>query len=688
MQDFIISLLSASPSLRDSRSYLASFGSPPPPKSSISPSTRHPLTASPPKPPIPSPSSTLSSRGSTSTNALVTSFLHPAQPRTALVKIQGPFTDRQLESVCRGMIYLQKLGLVSVIVVDRDDWHERHPMALELEAEEISEEGKGKERDGEREKKKVLTQVEKRAEAMRETDRIVQTLTRLGSTARPITQTLVHITDNPSPTSSSSSESSSSHYSVARADLASIERSVRDGEIPVLPPVALDLRNGALKTIRADANEVVRALVKGMVEVGKITKGESFKLSVEAEAEIFQVDGTTSPLLPSSLADNAASSNPPPAEQPLDLTPYRLMIINREGGIPSYARSGLPHLTINLSSELPHIHSTFLPTWHLTHPTSLPNLALANHTLSLMPPASSALIVSHRSPRALIANLITNKPAHSPSLPHALLDSVEGRLTRDTPTLIRRGVGLRIERELGEVDLEKLTGLLEGSFRRKVDREGYYGRLKERLEFVIIAGDYLGAVIVTSEPFADPDCSSDSALLTSTSSSPSSSSSSSSTSSSSSSSAPRTFSYLDKFAVSPLAQNTGTSDFLWSALRDETFGSSLPSALNSVPGSLVGNHVLNPGRDLVWRSRSDNGVNKWYFERSSGFWTTGEGGKWKLFWCDREKGDGGSGGGGGKVDGKEGGEVEGEAEERIGGEVGRLEMWSKVVEGIPSAWSD
>jgi hypothetical protein len=47
--------------------------------------------------------------------------LNPRIRRTALVKIQGPFTDVQLNSVARGMAQLQKLGLVSVIVVDRDD---------------------------------------------------------------------------------------------------------------------------------------------------------------------------------------------------------------------------------------------------------------------------------------------------------------------------------------------------------------------------------------------------------------------------------------------------------------------------------------------------------------------------------------------------------------------------------------
>ena len=45
------------------------------------------------------------------------------QQHVALVKIQGPFTSRQLASIAEGMVYLKRLGLVSIIVVDNEDWH-------------------------------------------------------------------------------------------------------------------------------------------------------------------------------------------------------------------------------------------------------------------------------------------------------------------------------------------------------------------------------------------------------------------------------------------------------------------------------------------------------------------------------------------------------------------------------------
>ncbi|KAL7413177.1 hypothetical protein BDY24DRAFT_390784 [Mrakia frigida] len=637
--DFILSILNANPSLRDSRSYLASFGSLPPSKT-------------------PKTESSSSKDTKPTTNALVSSLLNPARPHTALVKIQGPFTDRQLDAICRGMVYLQKLGLVSVIVVDRDDWG---PDQIKTR--------------------------EAREEALREMERVVDVLVRLGSEARPILQTPVWIGED-------------GEMRVDREELEGVTEAVRAGEIPVLPPLAMEVtEGGGLRVSRVDANGVVKALVVAMVQAGKESK--------QAELDFL----ATEDALPSSAGTELATSSDDASEdsssplplpiplkssttllalsRPLDLTPFRLMIINREGGIPSYARSGLPHLTINLSSEYNFINSTFLPSWSLTHPTSLRNLQLSQSCLTLMPRSSSALIVSHRSPRSLIANLITNKPAHSPSLPHALLDST-GRLTKDTPTLIRKGLELKIVRKVGEFDQKKMTRLLEESFGRKLDEERFYGRLEKHLDFVIVAGDYAGAAIVTNEWEAEEEEGSDFIDA-----SPSSSSPSPPSPQTPPPTRPTPVCYLDKFAVLPSHQGDGTVDFLWSALRDESFGSALPSALNSTPGSIAGTVPASGGRDLVWRSRSDNPVNKWYFERSNGFIRLGgQGGKFKLFWCDREEARGGEEEDG--TDESDGFEVGGgprrprEEEGLLGQrkeEIGRLGRWERVVEPIPSAWA-
>ncbi|MCA9304998.1 MAG: acetylglutamate kinase [Phycisphaerales bacterium] len=62
--------------------------------------------------------------------------------------------------------------------------------------------------------------------------------------------------------------------------------------------------------------------------------------------------------------------------------------------------------------------------------------------------------------------------------------------------------------------------------------------------------------------------------------------------------------YLDKFAVTPQAQGAGVGSSLWSRL--------------------VADHP-----SLIWRSRAENPINPWYFERATGTMRTG---KWVVFW--------------------------------------------------------
>ncbi|KDQ09162.1 hypothetical protein BOTBODRAFT_58809 [Botryobasidium botryosum FD-172 SS1] len=528
--DFILSVLRAGPSLRDTKSYLASI-------------------------------------------------LNPIKRRAALVKLHGPFTDRQLESVAQGLEYLDKLGLVSVIVVERDDW----------------ERGSASER----------------ADVIGEIMRVAKALEDQGARARPIPGPIVRLGPNPALEEDRELETIEAH--VLPKDLTELRSALRSGEMPVLPPFALDSFS---RSLRVDSNDVIAALVRGMMEAAALD------------------------MSPSMLSEN------------FDLTPLRLMIINREGGIPSYARSGLPHLLINLGAEVDHIHETFLPKWKLTHPTALSNLRLARTCLSYMPRTSSAVIVSHRSPKSLIANLITNKPAHSSSLPHALLSGPKS-ITPHTPTLIRHGLPIRVIRQAGEIDQEKMTALLEQSFGRKLESKPFYDRLQKDLDFAIVAGDYAGAAIVTSERGSNPH---DPPLT-----------------------------YLDKFAVLPSHQGDGTVDFLWVALHDESYGLGLTSALNPNVGGKQGRGT---GRDLVWRSRANNPVNKWYYERSSGHLRLGD---WVMFWCDAEerlarreaeKKE--------QLDGREVWRgkkrgIEGlsfvEDEERA-----RLDRWGKIVTAIKSSW--
>ncbi|KAF9462091.1 mitochondrial amino-acid acetyltransferase [Collybia nuda] len=566
--DFILSILRANPSLRDTRSYLASFG--PRPQSKFRPDVPLGVPSFPPPITQPSTAKTIPVAIELEKESpVLASILDPVVRRTALVKVQGPFTDVQLDSITRGLVYLEKLGLVSVIVVENDD-------LLRGEQEE-------------------------RAAIVEETMRVVSSLEKHGSRARPVLGPVVRL--GPKPFDDGSMREGDiippeSH--TYPSDLVPIRSALRAGEIPVISPFALD---SFCRSIRIDANDVISGLAHGMVEA-----------SAQASP------GTTP-------GDEGGTKE-------VDLTPLRLMIINREGGVPSYARSGYPHLLINLDSEYSHIHKTFHGSWRHSNPTALSNLALARTCLAAMPPTSSAIMVSHKSPSSLIANLITNKPAVSSSLPHALLQG-NRKLTPDTPTLLRHGLPIQVLRSTHDIDKPRMNHLLEQAFRRTLDAQPFYKRLEQTLDYVIVAGNYAGAAIVTKEVGLGHG----------------------------------PITYLDKFAVLPSHQGDGTVDFLWVALHDESYGLGHPFSANPNGGK----GGKGEGQDLVWRSRANNPVNKWYFERSSGHIRMGG---WVLFWCDGEKRL--------KIEeGRRGSAGLSYVEEW---EEGRLGLWADTVVKIPSSW--
>jgi amino-acid N-acetyltransferase len=519
--------------------------------------------------------------------SIIQELIDPVHRRTALVKLQGPFTDRQLESIARGLVYLEKLGLVSVIVVENDDW-------------EIGSENE-------------------REDAVEDAMHVVAALEAQGARARPLLDTIVRLGPHPNDAQEGVEVDDNGHKQwspeahATPAELLCLQSALRAGEIPVLPALALD---SFCRSIRVSANDVIAALARAMVQAG---------------------------------TNKATSSTS------VDMTPLRLMIVNREGGVPSYARAGLPHLLVNLASEYDQIQETFLPQWQNSHPTALSNLALAKTCLSYMPRTSSAVMVSHRSPSSLIANLITNKPAQSSSLPHALLSGTK-KLTQHTPTLFRHGLPIRIIRQPSKIDKAKMTALLEQSFKKRLDYEPFWNRVEATLDFAIVAGDYEGGAIVTREILP----------------------------SSNSDDPPRTMAYLDKFAVLPSHQGDGTVDFLWVTLHDESYGLGTPGARNFIEGSMQG---LGKGEDLVWRSRGDNPVNKWYYERSSGHLRMGE---WVLFWCDAEdrlrEMEGAMRSEGAEVLRSKAGSVTKGPSFVVGEERGRLERWSGTVRKIPSSW--
>ncbi|KAL8949063.1 MAG: hypothetical protein Q9222_004804 [Ikaeria aurantiellina] len=252
----------------------------------------------------------------------------------------------------------------------------------------------------------------------------------------------------------------------------------------------------------------------------------------------------------------------------------------------------------------------------------LKNLELFRDTLAILPPSSSGLLTTpenaanwnentqnlssapgvgtRRQRNALIHNLLTDKPVLSSSLPsHRTRQSsdVGSRLSSVVPaTFVKRGMPVSIipdpqtdpwrppsssNRSIDlsdpRIDLPRLIHLIEDSFNRKLDVPHYLSRIKDRIAGIIIAGEYEGGALLTWEsPSHNP-----SAMVP----------------------------YLDKFAVLKRSQGAGgVADIVFKAMVRDCF-----------PGG------------VCWRSRGDNPVNKWYFERAKGTWKIPQS-NWTIFW--------------------------------------------------------
>ncbi|KAI8393990.1 uncharacterized protein BYT42DRAFT_488260 [Radiomyces spectabilis] len=261
------------------------------------------------------------------------------------------------------------------------------------------------------------------------------------------------------------------------------------------------------------------------------------------------------------------------------MTPAKIVVINNEGGIPNHERPGTAHSLVNIQEEYDTIVDAFQrkPAWQQSNPTALSNLAMIRSCLTHLPTSSSAIIVPTVSlPSALIANLVTDKPLYSSSLPiHNLQQGSPDleRVNQSRTTVLRHGIKINTYDKLSQLDTDRLTRLLEASFQRKLDGNAFYGRLERVLAGAIVAGDYEGAVIMTNEDAENVS---------------------------------RSHVYLDKFAIAPTSQGIGLTDILWRRMCD------------AYP-------------EILWRSRKDNGVNKWYFERSNGYIRLKDT-NWVVFW--------------------------------------------------------
>lgn len=266
----------------------------------------------------------------------------------------------------------------------------------------------------------------------------------------------------------------------------------------------------------------------------------------------------------------------------------KIIFIDAVGGLPSMTRMA-SHVQVNIRQELGDITSEIRGS-NLDAKTKLAHLSNLNSMsvlLGMLPPSVTGIITSPTSAgevmdrNPIVYNILTDRPLISSSLPFQL-----GRTQLET-TVLRQGTpvfvhedadGLDLEKlaKIGRINLAKLVRLIELSFQKTLDLDHYLGRIKNNVAAVIVVGDYEGAAIITWEK----------SPITG-----------------------RKVAYLDKLAVLPSSQGAaGVADII----------------LNRMIRSLF-------PEEVIWRSRANNPVNKWYFERSRGFLRL-QNPHWVMFW--------------------------------------------------------
>jgi amino-acid N-acetyltransferase len=390
------------------------------------------------------------------------------------------------------------------------------------------------------------------------------------------------------------------------------------GIIPVVPPIAYSADS---RMHRVKADDVMLALTR---ELSGITA-----LSVPT------LDDDTHP---KALAAPQIS---------LD----RIIVLDPLGGIPDSRHPHNSFIFINLEQEYKSIHEALLHGIRQRSTASgggnaavafssdggpgvvpspkysdmnghLQTLECIQRCLTLLPPSSSALLTTpaevsgsalmpssqtlatgvRTRPRKnpLIHNILTDKPLVSSSLPAARLHDMNStNFTQAIPsTFFKRGMPvtlvpdpsthpwtppgpgeapLRLESD-PRINFPQLLHLIEDSFGRSLDVRHYLKRIEGQIAGIIIVGNYEGGAILTWEqPEGRPDR--------------------------------PPVPYLDKFAVLRRSQGSGgVADIVFNAMVRSCFP-----------------------HGVVWRSRRENPVNKWYFERASGTWRVPETG-WTMFW--------------------------------------------------------
>ncbi|CUM65795.1 uncharacterized protein PRCAT00003443001 [Priceomyces carsonii] len=280
------------------------------------------------------------------------------------------------------------------------------------------------------------------------------------------------------------------------------------------------------------------------------------------------------------------------------LTLEKIVMIDPIGGIPSVERQQSSHVFINLSQEYSDIISELYIGFirPKTREMHLSNLTTMNKILTMINSKygnddATGIIttpyimsINEDQLNPIIYNVLTDRAVISSSLPSS---------NKSTPQLstsiIKKGVDVScydaenfdgeftmtnlIKRNL--VNKERLVHLMNDSFGKVLDVKRYFERIDKSIATVVIVGDYDGAAIITWETVGRSK---------------------------------EPVAYLDKFAIAKKNQGLpGLADVIFKII------------LQSHPD------------ELIWRSRKNNPVNKWYFERCYGS-ISSPGSQWKIFY--------------------------------------------------------
>lgn len=532
------------------------------------------------------------------------------QLHTALVKIRAPQTleDSVLHGIGKTLSQLGRLGLISVVVVDcnGDDAPDLAPNWRALVTEQAN--------------------------------RIVAAIESSGGVEARMLDNIIGAVEGSSQPQYGNIARPRTHVTLRRLLMTPLRR----GVIPVVPSLAY---NDATQTaIPVTAAETVLALTRELAGLPVEVSPDEYPAETKERLRLMR------------------------EEVSLD----RLIILDPLGGIPTSVRPDGYHVFLNMEQEYgpakrhlledmqveescdtlkyqsdkAHVSDTSMGNTSSKTSESdttgentpknwyhLQNLELARSVLTMLPPSSSALLTTpeeasnsgketpfqavgvgtRRVRNPLIHNLLTDKPVFSSSLPIGRLGQTKPSTashptypapTTTSTTFAKHGMPITIFPNpeiakweppvLGkpplaltdsQIDLPRLIHLIEDSFGRKLDVQDYLNRVNGRIAGVVIAGEYEGGALLTWElpPGVVDDGSPESRA--------------------------RMVPYLDKFAVMKKSQGSGgVADAVFTAMVRDCFP-----------------------KGVVWRSRTTNVVNKWYFERSRGTWKL-PGAGWTMFW--------------------------------------------------------